>query len=42
VPLTALILSWIFLDEVPEVSTLIGGVIAIFAVYMINRRGPGA
>jgi drug/metabolite transporter (DMT)-like permease len=42
VPLTALILSWIFLGEVPEVSTLIGGAIAILAVYMINRRGPGA
>jgi drug/metabolite transporter (DMT)-like permease len=42
VPLTALILSWIFLGEVPEVSTLIGGAIAIVAVYMINRRGPGA
>jgi drug/metabolite transporter (DMT)-like permease len=38
VPLSALILSWVFLGEVPEFATILGGSIAIAAVYMINRR----
>jgi drug/metabolite transporter (DMT)-like permease len=37
VPLSALMLSWVFLGETPEISTIIGGTIAIIAVYMINR-----
>ena len=36
VPSSAMLLSWIFLGEVPEPSTIIGGVIAILAVYLIN------
>jgi drug/metabolite transporter (DMT)-like permease len=38
VPFSALMLSWIFLGETPEISTIIGGTIAIIAVYMINRE----
>ncbi len=36
VPSSAMLLSWIFLGEVPQPSTLIGGTIAISAVYLIN------
>lgn len=37
VPTSAMLLSWFFLGEVPEVTTLIGGAITIAAVYLINR-----
>jgi drug/metabolite transporter (DMT)-like permease len=37
VPSSAMLLSWLFLGEVPEPSTIIGGVIAISAVYLINH-----
>lgn len=37
VPSSALLLSWLFLDEIPHFATLIGGAIAICAVYLINR-----
>ncbi len=37
VPTSAMLLSWFFLGEVPEPSTLIGGGITIAAVYLINR-----
>ena len=36
VPASAMLLSWIFLGEVPQPSTIVGGTIAISAVYLIN------
>ncbi|GAL86368.1 integral membrane protein [Sporocytophaga myxococcoides] len=38
VPFSAALGSWIFLKEVPEIHTIIGGLLGIFAVYMINRK----
>ncbi len=38
VPFSAALGSWIFLKEVPESHTIIGGFLGIFAVYMINRK----
>ncbi|MCR6640451.1 MAG: DMT family transporter [Sporocytophaga sp.] len=38
VPFSAALGSWIFLKEVPEIHTIIGGFLGIFAVYMINRK----
>ncbi|MGP1450813.1 MAG: DMT family transporter [Wolinella sp.] len=40
VPVHALVLSWIFLDEVPTFETLIGGILAFGAIYMINLYKP--
>ncbi|KAF0181319.1 MAG: hypothetical protein FD164_1557 [Nitrospirae bacterium] len=37
VPASAMLLSWLFLGEVPEFTTLFGGTIAVGAVYLINR-----
>ena len=37
VPLSAVIFSMIFLKETLEVSTVAGGVLAMVAVYIINR-----
>jgi drug/metabolite transporter (DMT)-like permease len=36
VPTAALILSWLFLGEVPAAATLIGGALTIAAVYLVN------
>ncbi|PKL37993.1 MAG: hypothetical protein CVV44_12555 [Spirochaetae bacterium HGW-Spirochaetae-1] len=36
VPTSTIILSWIFLKEIPETSTLIGGCISITAVYLVQ------
>ncbi len=36
VPLCAIVLSWLILDENPGMTTITGGVIAIAAVYIIN------
>jgi drug/metabolite transporter (DMT)-like permease len=38
VPFSALMLSWIFLGEVPKISTITGGLTALAAVYLINVR----
>lgn len=38
VPTSAVLISWIFLNEEPQLSTIIGGIIAISAVYLINVR----
>jgi drug/metabolite transporter (DMT)-like permease len=38
VPLSALVSSWILLNEVPQTTTIIGGLLAILAVYKINRK----
>lgn len=43
VPLSAVMLSWIFLRETPEASTLVGGCLSIAAVYLIQyARVPAA
>jgi drug/metabolite transporter (DMT)-like permease len=36
VPASAMLLSWIFLGEVPLPSTIIGGTLTVSAVYLIN------
>lgn len=38
VPVFAVFISWQLLGEVPKVSTLVGGVLAMVAVYLVNRR----
>jgi drug/metabolite transporter (DMT)-like permease len=38
VPVSAVIISWMTLGEVPRTSTIIGGLIGITAVYLINSR----
>ena len=37
VPTSAMLLSWFFLGEVPETTTLVGGTVTIAAVYIITR-----
>ncbi|HSW61865.1 MAG TPA: DMT family transporter [Dissulfurispiraceae bacterium] len=39
VPASAMLLSWLFLGEVPEFTTVFGGTIAVGAVCLINRSG---
>lgn len=38
VPFSAALGSWIFLDEVPQLHTIIGGAIGIVAVYVLNKK----
>ncbi|TKX29750.1 EamA/RhaT family transporter [Campylobacter sp. MIT 12-5580] len=39
VPLFALLISYVFLDEIPSLKTIFGSVLAIFAIYLINIYG---
>lgn len=36
VPISAVLISWLLLGEVPKLTTIIGGAIGISAVYLIN------
>ena len=38
VPLSALLLSWLILGEVPSTALVAGGCISVFAVYLITKR----
>jgi len=38
VPFSAALGSWIFLNEIPQWHTIIGGVLGIGAVYILNRK----
>lgn len=38
VPGMALLFSFIFLNEIPQISTIIGGSLAVSAVYIINKQ----
>src|SRR3989338_2433189 len=38
VPSSAVIFSWVFLGEVPKISTIAGGLTAIAATYLINTK----
>jgi len=38
VPLCAIVMSWLILDEKPGISIIAGGIIAIIAVYIINYK----
>ena len=38
VPSSAVVFSWFFLGEQPRVSTIVGGLTAIIAVYLINVK----
>ncbi|HMK44556.1 MAG TPA: DMT family transporter, partial [Dissulfurispiraceae bacterium] len=40
VPSSAMLLSWLFLAETPDAGTIIGGTIAVSAVYVINKPAP--
>ena len=37
VPTSAVLLSWLFLGEIPQPATITGGMMAIAAVYLINH-----
>lgn len=39
VPFSAAVGAWIFLNEVPQWHTVLGGVLGIAAVYILNRKG---
>jgi len=41
VPTSAMLFSWLLLGEVPKLSTIIGGLIAVTAVYLLNQSGCG-
>ncbi|OHD10696.1 MAG: hypothetical protein A2086_07750 [Spirochaetes bacterium GWD1_27_9] len=36
VPINAVLISWLILHEVPKLSTVFGGIMAMLAVYLIN------
>lgn len=38
VPVFAVFVSWQLLNEIPKMSTLLGGILAMVAVYLVNRR----
>jgi drug/metabolite transporter (DMT)-like permease len=38
VPFSAALGSWLFLDEVPRINTVIGGLLGIAAVYILNKK----
>lgn len=38
VPASAVFISWMALGEIPQFSTIAGGIIAVIAVYLINAR----
>jgi drug/metabolite transporter (DMT)-like permease len=38
VPLSALLLSWLILGEVPAPALVAGGTISVFAVYLITKK----
>lgn len=38
VPLSAAFGSWIFLNEIPQLHTIIGGILGIIAVYLLNVK----
>ena len=40
VPITAVSLSWIILNEVPTVFTIIGGIMGLISIYIINFFNP--
>jgi drug/metabolite transporter (DMT)-like permease len=41
VPGSAVLLSWVLLREIPRLSTIIGGIIGVSAVYLINIGAIG-
>ena len=38
VPISAALGSWIFLNEIPKINTIIGGILGIAAVYTLNKK----
>jgi len=38
VPFSAALGSWIFLNEVPQIHSIIGGILGIAAVYILNIK----
>jgi len=38
VPFSAALGSWIFLNEIPELHTIVGGFLGIGAVYVLNKK----
>jgi drug/metabolite transporter (DMT)-like permease len=42
VPFSAALGSWMFLNEVPQVHSIIGGILGIGAVYILNKKKAAA
>lgn len=42
VPFSAALGSWIFLDEVPQIHSIVGGLLGIAAVYILNKKKDSA
>jgi drug/metabolite transporter (DMT)-like permease len=38
VPITAAVGAWVFLNEVPGLNTIVGGILGIAAVFILNRK----
>src|SRR5690606_6503289 len=38
VPFSAALGSWIFLNEIPQLHTIAGGLLGIVAVYILNKK----
>ncbi len=38
VPVFAVFVSWLLLNEIPKVSTVVGGMLAMGAVYLVNKK----
>src|SRR5882672_788309 len=38
VPISAALGSWIFLDEIPQIHSIVGGLLGIAAVYILNKK----
>jgi drug/metabolite transporter (DMT)-like permease len=41
IPIVAIGIAWIWLDEVPKPISLVGGVIALSGVVLVNTVGKG-
>jgi len=39
VPFTAVLFAWLFLNEIPNTHTIVGGIIGLTAVYILNSKG---
>jgi len=40
-PALAILIAWVWLEEMPTVLSLIGGILAISGVVLLNTKGRG-